>query len=267
MSSYESKLQARKDSLEGRAAKALDDSAASYSASQRAVAGIEMGQPILVGHHSEGRHRRALRMSHNAMRKSCEMASKAKELQRRADAVGTGGVSSDDDKAIEKLQVQLDSAVRDQDLMKSINKILRKKGTDEAKIAALVALKLNPADVPNLLIPDRFGELGFPSYKLTNNNANIKRIEGRIATLKAVKARSDKTVEHDGFTYEEDVSDNRVKFIFPGKPAEAVRKKLSSNGFKYSPTRNAWIRMLNGNGLYAAKCVAEWLKENLQKTV
>ena len=45
-----------------------------------AVEGIPFGQPILVGHHSEKRHRAAIAKSDNAMRKSVEESDKASRL-------------------------------------------------------------------------------------------------------------------------------------------------------------------------------------------
>jgi len=46
---------------------------------------IPMGQPILVGHHSERRHRRELDRMHNLHEKSWEATKAAQEAQRRAD--------------------------------------------------------------------------------------------------------------------------------------------------------------------------------------
>ena len=63
MNAYEERLQARKERLEARAGTAAARSDAAYNRSRKATEGIVMGQPILVGHHSEGRHRRDLARS------------------------------------------------------------------------------------------------------------------------------------------------------------------------------------------------------------
>jgi len=47
--------------------------------------GIPFGQPILVGHHSERRHRKVLERADNAMRKSIEEQEKAESYARRAE--------------------------------------------------------------------------------------------------------------------------------------------------------------------------------------
>ena len=44
-----------------------------------------MGQPILVGHHSEGHHRRDLEKSWNAMGKCVEMSKKAESHENKAE--------------------------------------------------------------------------------------------------------------------------------------------------------------------------------------
>lgn len=65
--------------------KASEKSDMYFQKSQDAVAGIPFGQPILVGHHSEGRHRADIRRSDNAMRHSVEEADKAKEYNGKAE--------------------------------------------------------------------------------------------------------------------------------------------------------------------------------------
>ena len=47
--------------------------------------GIPFGQPILVGHHSEARHRRTIERANDAMRKSVEESDKAERYERRAE--------------------------------------------------------------------------------------------------------------------------------------------------------------------------------------
>lgn len=56
-----------------------------YHRSHELVDGIPLGQPILVGHHSERRHRKALDDSWNAMGKSVELAKKAENHENKAD--------------------------------------------------------------------------------------------------------------------------------------------------------------------------------------
>ncbi len=107
---YEERQESRRERLENAADKAARKSGQHFQAARAAVDGIPMGQPILVGHHSEARHRGALRRQDSHMRQAVDADRHAQELKRRADAVGTGGISSDDPEAVAKLREQLESA-------------------------------------------------------------------------------------------------------------------------------------------------------------
>lgn len=65
----------------------------------------------------------------------------------------------------------------------------------------------------------------------------------------------DVCVEYEGFVSFESKAENRVQFLFDGKPNEGIWAILKSNAFKWSPYAGAWQRFLNGNGRYAAKFV------------
>ncbi|MCX4609441.1 DUF3560 domain-containing protein [Streptomyces mirabilis] len=69
-----------------RADRASTNSDARYKAALGALDGIEPGQPILRGHHSERGHRRAIERSDNHMRKSIEESGKAQHYSHRAEA-------------------------------------------------------------------------------------------------------------------------------------------------------------------------------------
>ena len=60
---------------------------ARIKASNALVEGIPFGQPILVGHHSEARHRRTLERSRNNMFKACDENKKAKYYEERAESI------------------------------------------------------------------------------------------------------------------------------------------------------------------------------------
>lgn len=51
-----------------------------------------------------------------------------------------------------------------------------------------------------------------------------------------------------------------MQIIFDGKPDADIRATLKQNGFRWAPSQGAWQRMLNQNGIYAAKQVTEaWM--------
>lgn len=75
------RMQTHAENAEHRAAQAFD-----RADLREEKSGIPLGQPILVGHHSERRHRRAIERADNAMRKACEETDKAKYFEGRAAA-------------------------------------------------------------------------------------------------------------------------------------------------------------------------------------
>jgi hypothetical protein len=79
-------LERRADAARERAEKAGAKAEAHYEASKRIGNLIPLGQPILVGHHSEKRHRRDLDRIHRNMTKSVEYTRKAESLDSNAEA-------------------------------------------------------------------------------------------------------------------------------------------------------------------------------------
>lgn len=250
MNHYEERLAAKKERLEARAAKLQAESDAAYQTSKSMADAIPFGQPILVGHHSETRDRNYRAKIGKKMDKSIEMQKKADDCARRAANVGTGGISSDDPEAVAKLKSKLEGLEKAQKIMVAANKYVRNNDRD-----SLRALKLTERQIDELFKPDFCGRLGFPGYALSNNNAEIRRLKQRIEQLQKQAERENVEKQFDGFTYREDTEENRVMFLFDGKPCEETRKTLKSNGFKWSPRRGAWVRHLNGNGLWGAKMV------------
>jgi hypothetical protein len=70
--------------LQGYASTAKEKSNSHYQASHNLVKDIPLGQPILVGHHSEKAHRNVLEKSWNAMGKCVEESKKAESYKERA---------------------------------------------------------------------------------------------------------------------------------------------------------------------------------------
>lgn len=261
MNHYEEKQEAKRQRYLDLADRNEAKSASAMSASHNATAGIPFGQPILVGHHSEKRHRAALNRSDNTMRRSIEADDKAAYYRGKAAGVGKAGISSDDPEAVTKLQAKIDAAEKRQAMMKATNKIVRSKATDDKKIQRLcAALNSQHARVAPLLEPDFCGRVGFPGYELTNNNANIRRMKQRIKTLKSAPTETTEENHENGVSIVQNVEENRVQIIFPGKPSAEVRAILKSHGFRWSRYNGAWQRHLNNAGTYAAESVLTAIK-------
>lgn len=172
--------------------------------------------------------------------------------------VGTGGISSDDPQAVEKLEAKLATLEKHQEMMKAANAAIRMK--DPAKgDAKLAELGYTPEDIAKLRAPDFCGRIGYPAYELQNNNANIRRIRGRIEELKKRSENTPEGWEFDGGRVVVNTTENRLQIIFDGKPDADVRTELKGEGFRWAPSQGAWQRQLTDNAMRAArrlKCIA-----------
>ena len=173
-------------------------------------------------------------------------------------SVGTGGISSDAPQAVEKLEAKLAALEKNQEMMKAVNAAIRMK--DPAKgDAKLAELGYTPEDIAKLRAPDFCGRIGYPAYELQNNNANIRRIRGRIAELKKRTESTPEGWEFDGGRVVVNTAENRLQIIFDGKPNADVRTELKGEGFRWAPSQGAWQRQLTDNAMRAArrlKCIA-----------
>jgi len=260
MNHYEERQEARRQRLEERAAKTRDKSDALATESRQMCDMIPMGQPLLVDHYSYKRDLNYRNRMHNKMRKSVEAHKEAERLERRAAAVGTAGISSDDPDAVAKLREKLDGLTKAHETMKAANRLVRK-GDTPAVREGLAELGISAAMIDELLTGDFMGRKGFAPYAIQNSNATIRSTRQRIQELEQRAQREDKTVEGRGYTYREDVADNRVKFLFDGKPDDETRALLKAHNFKWSPKREGqpWVRQLTNAGRYAAAAVREAL--------
>ena len=102
----------RAERYSGYSQNAATRSAAASERSRAAVAGIPFGQPILVGHHSEKRHRRDLAKSDNAMRKAVDEDRKTSHWERRA-AGAERNAEPDAEKPLGFIQRRLEEAEKD----------------------------------------------------------------------------------------------------------------------------------------------------------
>lgn len=173
-------------------------------------------------------------------------------------SVGTGGISSDDPQAVEKLEAKLATLEKHQEMMKAANAAIRMK--DPAKgDAKLAELGYTPEDIAKLRAPDFCGRIGYPAYELQNNNANIRRIRGRIAELKKRTENTPEGWEFDGGRVVVNTAENRLQIIFDGKPDADIRTELKGEGFRWAPSQGAWQRQLTDNAMRAGrrlKCIA-----------
>jgi hypothetical protein len=266
MRPYAERKQARIDRLRARAERAQAEANSAFKRADQIASFIPMGQPILVGHHSEKRHRRDLAKIDNGMRKGVEQSKLAAELERRADvAEESDAISSDDPEAVTLLRAKLTKLEQTRDRFKEVNTTIRTAQRNAKKlgqawepyaVAGLVDMGLTAESATKLVTPDFAGRTGVAAYELTNIGANIRRIEGRIKQLETNAARPETAPETYGDIRVEE-SENRVRIYFPGKPESGVRDRLKSNGFRWSPSEGAWQRMAGGYAWHLAREIAK----------
>lgn len=267
MRPYAERRASRIARLQERAAAKKEEAAAAFRRADQIANVIPMGQPILVGHHSEKRHRKDLARIDNGMRRGIEATKEATELERRASAAATNeAISSDDPDALNKLRVKLAKLESERARYKDINAILRtvklrarKDGVawEPLAISALVDLKLSEGLARDLVTPDFAGRVGIPDYQITNTGAEVRRLEKRIAELESRAARSASAAPERYGDIRVEESENRVRVYFPGKPSEAIRSRLKSAGFRWSPSEGAWQRMASEGAWFHARTIAK----------
>jgi len=187
---YRERREAKADRLRGWADKREAKAGTAFDRADQIADMIPFGQPILVGHHSEGRHRRDVARIESGMRQGIEHSDKAQDFRRRADGIESQldrAIYSDDDDAVEKLRERVADLEAERDRIKRFNATARKGSPDfsiltERETAELLSVAKHAAY--------QLGKGGsFPAYKLTNLAGNIKRNRDRLAQLEARRDR------------------------------------------------------------------------------
>jgi len=204
-----------------------------------------------------------------AERMEHRVTSFAKTAKRIAFPHGAPGeaIRGNDPEAIAKIRTKIAQKTKWQEQMKAHNAEIRKaaKITGAGKNAegdALIAAELqkthSAAVAAGLAMRDYAGRRGHASYALTNNRAEIARLEARLKELERVResAAKELAIEIQGEEIQliENTDAHRIQIIFPDKPTAEIRTILKRRGFRWAPSMGAWQRHLNANGRYAAQC-------------
>ncbi len=174
------------------------------------------------------------------------------------------------DSELERYRVKLANCIKSQEFMKAVNAVVRKKIDNATKIEAInltaqnMGLNVGPDFAQMILTPDYCGRIGFASYALTNNNAEIHRLEGRIKELEA-KAKAEQEAKEaeandpdlqansypiKGGNVVVNFETNRIQVFYHEKPDEDTRNRLKGKAFKWAPSQSAWQRQLTNNAIY-----------------
>lgn len=166
-------------------------------------------------------------------------------------------IRANDPEAIAKIEAQIADLTAMQEFMKQANAALRRAVKTADPAAFLKEAGYSERRVNEMLTPNYMGKtVAFPSYMLSNNSANIRRLKARLTELQAMAEQEniERDIETaDGIvTYAENTEAARVQFLFPGKPSAEIRQILKRNGFRWAPSQSAWQRQLTSNGKDAA---------------
>jgi hypothetical protein len=171
-------------------------------------------------------------------------------------------IRAEDAHAVEQLQARIAEAERLQEKMKAANKIVRdKKLNDAERIARLGSeCSIPPDGARKLLQPDFAGRIGFPNYALTNNAANIRRMQARVGGLAKESVRPSVTVEFPGGRIEDDAAACRIRIYHDAKPTLEVIRQLKLHGFHWSSRLKCWSRLRNDSARFYATAItgAHW---------
>lgn len=230
----ERKIERRKEWAEANQVKA----AVEYNRASEIASRIPMGQPILVGHHSERRARADQNRIWNSTQRSYEASKmaeyhegKAEGLQRKLDKC----IFSDDEDAVEKLEERIAGLERKQAAMVEVNKICRSKKLDQQQkeekireiIPEITAERLNELFHP---VFSHQGQ-GFPSYALTNNSANINRLKKRLLSVQRRQEDATEAEQNGGVVIAG--GETYIRVVFAEKPERSILRDLKEAGFRW----------------------------------
>ncbi|MDP1581250.1 MAG: hypothetical protein Q8M02_13325 [Candidatus Didemnitutus sp.] len=166
-------------------------------------------------------------------------------------------IRSDEATAVAQLEAKIAAAEERQMRMKSANRIIRDANVDETwKLSRLeTECGIKETYARQLLKPDFAGRTGFAEFELSNNSANIRRMQDRVRSLVAEAGRESVTFHFPGGRVEDNAESCRVRIRYDEKPAAEVIGRLKSHGFHWSPREEAWQRLRNNAARHAATVV------------
>lgn len=236
------RMEARLEKREEWAGKASAASASAFQGARDAVSGIPLGQPILVGHHSEKRHRGDLARHDSRMRKGIERsdmaahhASKAAGIERQLDST----IYSDDDNAVEALEAKMARLEAERKQRRDINSAYRKTKSKVAKtrdagVAALAAFNIDDAWLAKHFakLPSYDQKQPFPGYSLSNLGGRISSIRKRIEHVKQMQENTAAAEAAGGMRiHRGDAAGDSATVFFAEKPTREIINSLKAAGF------------------------------------
>lgn len=231
MSTYRERRENKIIKLEEWAAKREQKSEQDFKRYHAIADNIPLGQPILIGHHSEKHHRADIARIDNAIRSGVENQKKAEDMTSRAAGIAhqlETSIYDDDPDAIERLEARIAKNEAERENMKKVNTLYRKK--DAAGLAAL-GINLDELNAKLARMGAWFGKQPHMPYEFTNLGACIRKDKERIGIIKTRQSRMTKA-EAAGVLIEGEFKYSRI--TFPEKPEREIIDALKAAGFYWS---------------------------------
>ena len=157
---------------------------------------------------------------------------------------------------LEEAKQNLSERVKTQEVYKLINKAYKAFLKDPES--------LNVSDLPDWAkkIIKNFDPLvqwyktPIAPFQLTNNLANIKRLELRVKELEQREVLKDKENKEHSFDWGQIIYNyelDRLQIKHNEKPEKAMIDSLKHAGFHWSPSQAVWQRQLTNNAVYSVK--------------
>ena len=218
-SDYEERRKRRIERYKELSLKAQERSSQYSNSNANRILQIVPGQPILVGHHSEKRHRKLIKKAQDDIRKSIEEDNKSNFYKERAEnAENSKVIYSDDPQAIIKLKEKLERLENEKASIKA-----REHST----------------------------------WELTNIGATIRETKKRIERLEKLENIEFQEINFENGKVIHNKEINRIQFLFDNIPDEETRKTLKSHGFRWSRYEKAWQREFNFNCIRATRSIVK----------
>lgn len=241
----EARLERRRQWKESAEAK----SAQHFKTAHQIVESIPLGQPILVGHHSEKRHRRALDSMASHMDRACERDKMAKEHNSKAGNIEHAletSIYSDDPDAIEAIEARIASLEAQREEKRQLGAAWRKakkpKSTDIEgwkRVCDILGWAWGHGPIMRGM-RDCAREEGFcnrgpvPPYVLSNLGGNVSRLRKRLVEIKRQQDRAKETEEAGGFRIARSTQGDYCNVQFSDKPERAIIDALKAARFHWS---------------------------------
>jgi hypothetical protein len=198
------------------------------------------------------------------MRKASEETEKADYYEGKAVAASNSrAISGDNPEAVKLYQDKLVKLEAAQERMKAVNKAFTK-GDESLKALGLSDTEINKIKKEVEAAPS-FAKKPFPSWALSNNNAEIRRIKEKIEELSRLDGMEEEAVKFQGGELRFNTEMNRVQFVFDSIPPEEVRTLLEKNGYKWARSEGAWQRQRTLNGIGNAKRIVGGIESMIDR--